>query len=59
LRIAAFQRAEKSSWLSERARIPAVVLPYTVGADAQSGNLFALFDTTVARLTAANAGGGK
>ncbi|SFC80760.1 metal ABC transporter substrate-binding protein [Massilia yuzhufengensis] len=50
---AAYQDPRASSWLSERARIPAVVIPYTVGADAQSGNLFALFDTTVARLTAA------
>ncbi len=53
---AAYQDPRASSWLSERAGIPAVALPYTVGADAESGNLFALFDTTVARLLAANAG---
>lgn len=56
---AAYQDPRASSWLSERARIPAVVVPYTVGADAQSGNLFALFDTTVARLNAANSGAAK
>ncbi len=56
---AAYQDPRASGWLSERARIPAVVVPYTVGADAQSGNLFALFDATVARLAAANAGAGK
>jgi zinc/manganese transport system substrate-binding protein len=50
---AAYQDARASQWLSQRARIPAVVLPYTVGADAQSQNLFALFDTTVARLVEA------
>lgn len=47
---AAYQDPRASQWLSERAGIPAVALPYTVGADAQSGTLFALFDTTVARL---------
>ena len=59
---AAYQDPRASAWLSERAHIPAVVVPYTVGADAQSGNLFALFDVTVARLAAANAttaGAGK
>lgn len=38
-------------WLAERARIPALVLPYTVGADG-AGDLFQLFDTTLARLQA-------
>jgi zinc/manganese transport system substrate-binding protein len=50
---AATPDARASQWLSQRARIPAVVLPYTVGADARSRNLFALFDTTVARLVEA------
>jgi zinc/manganese transport system substrate-binding protein len=47
---AAYQDARASQWLAEHAHIPAVVLPFTVGADAQSNNLFALFDTTIARL---------
>jgi zinc/manganese transport system substrate-binding protein len=47
---AAYQDARASQWLSERAHIPAVVLPFTVGADDKSGDLFALFDTTVQRL---------
>ena len=38
-------------WLSERARIPAITLPYTVGADG-AADLFQLFDTTLARLRA-------
>lgn len=50
---AAYQDPRASLWLSQRAKIPAVVIPYTVGADEASTNLFALFDTTVARLTQA------
>jgi zinc/manganese transport system substrate-binding protein len=50
---AAYQDSRASEWLAGRAQIPAVVLPFTVGADAQSGDLFKLFDTTVQRLTAA------
>lgn len=47
---AAYQDGRASQWLSERAHIPAVTLPFTVGADAASGDLFALFDSTVQRL---------
>ncbi|WP_210735827.1 metal ABC transporter solute-binding protein, Zn/Mn family [Massilia sp. Mn16-1_5] len=50
---AAYQDERASNWLSQRARIPAVVIPFTVGADKESGDLFALFDTTVRRLTGA------
>lgn len=51
---AAYQDARASQWLSERAHIPAVVLPFTVGADDKSRDLFSLFDTTVQRLLEAN-----
>ncbi|MFL6673576.1 MAG: metal ABC transporter substrate-binding protein [Massilia sp.] len=47
---ASYQDARASQWLSEHAHIPAVLLPFTVGADDKSQNLFALFDTTVQRL---------
>ena len=47
---AAYQDGRASQWLSEHAHIAAVVLPFTVGADDKSGDLFALFDTTVQRL---------
>ncbi|MFZ3288722.1 MAG: zinc ABC transporter substrate-binding protein [Telluria sp.] len=47
---AAYQDERASLWLSRRARIPAVVLPFTVGADATSKDLFGLFDTTLQRL---------
>ncbi|MES3020183.1 MAG: zinc ABC transporter substrate-binding protein [Pseudomonadota bacterium] len=51
---AAYQDGRASQWLSQRGKIPAVVLPFTVGADAQSGSLFALFDSTIERLLAAS-----
>ena len=47
---AAYQDGRASQWLSEHAHIPAVVLPFTVGADDKSRDLFALFDSTVQRL---------
>jgi zinc/manganese transport system substrate-binding protein len=50
---AAYQDARASNWLAEHAHIAAVVVPFTVGADAQSKDLFAMFDTTVQRLLAA------
>ena len=51
---AAYQDGRASAWLSEHAHIPAVVLPFTVGADDKSKDLFGLFDTTVQRLLEAN-----
>jgi zinc/manganese transport system substrate-binding protein len=50
---AAYQDERASNWLSQRAHIPAVVIPFTVGADAESRDLFSMFDTTVQRLTGA------
>ena len=47
---AAYQDGRASQWLSERAKIPAVVVPFTVGADDKSKDLFALFDSTVQHL---------
>jgi zinc/manganese transport system substrate-binding protein len=51
---AAYQDSRPSQWLNEHAHIPAVVVPFTVGADDKSKDLFALFDTTVQRLLEAN-----
>lgn len=48
----AYDDARPSEWLSEKARVPAVVLPYTVGGDAAAKDLFALFDLTLQRLLA-------
>jgi zinc/manganese transport system substrate-binding protein len=47
---AAYQSDRASRWIAERAKIPAVVLPFTVGGDAESNDLFGLFDDTLARL---------
>lgn len=47
---AAYQDGRASQWLTGHAKINAVVLPFTVGADDKSGNLFALFDLTLQRL---------
>ena len=50
---AAYQPARASEWMSERARLKAVELPYTVGGNAQAVDLFTLFDDTLNRLLAA------
>ncbi|MDO9052989.1 MAG: zinc ABC transporter substrate-binding protein [Gallionella sp.] len=47
---AAYQDERPSAWIAERARINAVVLPYTVGGTSQTIDLFGLFDDTIARL---------
>ncbi|MFZ3019141.1 MAG: zinc ABC transporter substrate-binding protein [Gallionella sp.] len=49
---AAYQDSRPSEWIAERAHIPAVMLPFTVGGTPQAGDLFALFDDTVQRLLA-------
>jgi zinc/manganese transport system substrate-binding protein len=41
-----------AKWLSEKANIPVVVLPFTVGGNEQAKNLTALYDDTVQRLLA-------
>jgi len=46
---AAYQDDRASTWLSEHARMPAVMLPFTVGGD-KAKDLFGLFDDTVQRL---------
>jgi len=45
---------DASEWLSEKTGTPALVLPFTVGGDAKSGDLFALFDRTISLLKSAN-----
>jgi zinc/manganese transport system substrate-binding protein len=47
---ATYQDERASRWLAERAHIPAVVLPFTVGGDDRAKDLFELFDDTVQRL---------
>jgi zinc/manganese transport system substrate-binding protein len=50
---AAYQDPKPADWLSERTGVPAVTLPFTVGGDAQSKDLFGLFDSTIAKLLGA------
>ncbi|MEK6663543.1 MAG: zinc ABC transporter substrate-binding protein [Pseudomonadota bacterium] len=50
---AAYNDGRASEWLAEHAKLAIVVLPFTVGADAQSKDLFGLFDDTVQRLLGA------
>ena len=47
---AAYQSDRASQWIAERAKLNAVVLPFTVGGDEQAKDLYALFDDTIARL---------
>ena len=47
---AGYQDARASQWLSERAKIPAVQVPFTVGGDDKAKDLFSLFDVTLQRL---------
>lgn len=50
---AAYQDSKPSNWLSERTGVPVVNLPSTVGGDAQSKDMFGMFDSTIAKLLAA------
>ena len=47
---AAYNSDRPSQWLSEKAKIPAVSLPFTVGGSERAKDLFSLFDDTVQRL---------
>lgn len=50
---AAYNPARSSAWLAERAGLPVVVLPYTVGGSERAKDLFGLFDDTLAQLLSA------
>jgi zinc/manganese transport system substrate-binding protein len=47
---AVYNEPRAAEWLSERARIPAVALPFTVGGSDGAKDLFGLFDDTLSRL---------
>ena len=51
---AAYNDERASQWLAEKAKIPVVVLPYTVGGSDRAKDLFGLFDDSVQRLLDAN-----
>jgi len=46
----AYQDNRPSEWLADKADIPAVELPYTVGGSDAANDLFGLFDDTLARM---------
>jgi len=54
---AAYQDPKPADWLSDRTGVPAVTLPFTVGGDAQSKDLFGLFDSTISKLLGASRSG--
>jgi len=47
---AAYQDGRPSEWIAQRAHIPAVELPFTVGGSDAAKDLYGLFDDTIARL---------
>lgn len=49
---AAYNDARPAEWLAAQARIPAVVLPYTVGGNDKAKDLFSLYEDTLGRLLA-------
>ncbi len=49
---AAYQDPKPGDWLSEHTGVPAVTLPFTVGGDDKSKDLFGLFDSTIDKLLA-------
>lgn len=47
---AAYSDGRGAQWLADRARLPVVVLPFTVGGSERAKDLFGLFDDTVDQL---------
>lgn len=47
-----YNDSDGAKWLSEKAKIPAVSLPYTVGGNDKVTDLFSLFDDTITKLLA-------
>ena len=50
---AAYSDSRGSEWLAERAKIPALMLPFTVGGSERARDLFGLFDDTLQKLLSA------
>ncbi len=49
-----YDPAEASEWLHAKSKVPALVLPYTVGGNDDSPDLFSLFDSTIKQLLSLN-----
>ena len=52
IRAAYRRRAAPRTFIAERAKIPAVMLPFTVGGTHEAKDLFSLYDDTIKRLLA-------
>ena len=50
--LAAYNDPRGGDWLSDHAKIPVLVLPFTVGGNEKAKDLFGLFDDSIARLLA-------
>jgi zinc/manganese transport system substrate-binding protein len=50
--LAAYNDPRGGDWLSEHAKIPVLILPFTVGGNDKAKDLFGLFDDTVGQLLA-------
>ena len=50
---AAYSDGRGSDWLAERAKIPALVLPFTVGGSERAKDLFGVYDDTLQKLLSA------
>jgi zinc/manganese transport system substrate-binding protein len=50
--LAAYNDPRGGDWLSEHAKIPVTILPFTVGGNDKAKDLFGLFDDSIARLLA-------
>lgn len=50
---AAYQSPQAADWFARTAKVPVVVMPFTVGGSERAQDLFGLFDDTVERLLAA------
>jgi zinc/manganese transport system substrate-binding protein len=50
---AAYQSPQAAEWFGREAKVPVVIVPFTVGGNDKAKDLFGLFDDTVERLLAA------
>ncbi len=48
--VAAYEDPKAAQWLAGKTGLPVITLPFTVGGNKEAGDLFALYDTTIARL---------
>lgn len=49
---AAYSDLRAADWLAQQAKLPSVLLPFTVGGTARAADLFTLYDDTIERLLA-------